>query len=280
MNARGFTLIEIVVVLFIMGVVLAMGAVLTRGVTAAAQRNISTAALERADLALRGYVQLMRRLPCPADGALAESNAQAGREQRGASGTCTNNEARGVLPWVTLGMSANDALDGYAVRLTYRVAPELTANEALRFSDCDSAGAAAVAVGSPGGCNTVCANPSTANMPIVCTAIASVIAGKGLRVQNAASPPLVLADPAATPPTGAAYIVLSHGPNHYGGYGTSGVVQDAVSTPVAGEAQNIASNALMPYYVDDPSMDDILSRPTVMAVVTRAGLGPLPHTSP
>jgi prepilin-type N-terminal cleavage/methylation domain-containing protein len=173
----GFTLIELVVVLFILGVVLAMSAAIMRSVTRAQQNTLTTAALARADLALVGYVQTMRRLPCPADGALASSDPGAGREMRTGS-TCDNLQAHGVLPWVTLGMREEEALDGYAVRLTYRVGPDLVSDEALNMSSCDAAGAAGPVMGAPGRCEPGCVEHA-GGLPGICTKPYNAIVGRG-----------------------------------------------------------------------------------------------------
>jgi hypothetical protein len=94
-------------------------------------------------------------------------------------------------------------------------------------------------------------------------------------VQNAAA--VALADPAAG--SGAAYVVISHGGNHGGGYGTSGVVQDAIDPPLTvGEIQNAATPPLAGYYVDDPGVgDDAFARPTIWTLLLKTGLGPRIH---
>ena len=50
--SRGFTLIEVVVVLLIFGVVMAMAAVITRGVVAAQKRSLTATRIAAVDAAL------------------------------------------------------------------------------------------------------------------------------------------------------------------------------------------------------------------------------------
>jgi len=93
-------------------------------------------------------------------------------------------------------------------------------------------------------------------------------------------------DPNAGVSTGAAYIVISHGENGEGAYSNQGVLQGASGTASGTEeAKNAANLALATYYVDDfPSynagaghFDDFIVRPSILAVATKAQLGPRAH---
>src|SRR4051794_38419662 len=147
-SRAGFTLIEMVVVLFIMGVVISMAAVLTRGVTAAQKRSITSTRLALVDAALVQFVQQQRRLPCPADGTRPSTATTApipGDEgARTVAGGCTGfagaYETNGVVPWRLLGLSETDITDGWDRRITYRIDPALGADSAMDMSWCDSAG--------------------------------------------------------------------------------------------------------------------------------------------
>jgi hypothetical protein len=95
-------------------------------------------------------------------------------------------------------------------------------------------------------------------------------------------------DPAAVlpaAPTGAAYVLTSHGESGGGAYLNSGVISTSTVTDGTEERKNYASAVLQPYYVDDSisdaggvlHFDDIISRPSVLSVINKAGLGPRPH---
>jgi hypothetical protein len=89
-----------------------------------------------------------------------------------------------------------------------------------------------------------------------------------------------------TPPaTGAAYVLISHGETGGGGYLNSGQLFSGTTTDGDEEKKNYADKVLQPYYVDDAlaegagatHFDDMVSRPSVMSVVTKAALGPRSH---
>lgn len=272
MKARGFTLIEMVVVLLIVGIVIAMAAGITRVLQSGRQSAATTASMAAVQDALSAYVMTMRRLPCPADGALSSSDASAGRELRTGS-TCDNGQARGVVPWVALGLREQDAVDGYGNRLTYRVAVDAVPDNALWMTDCDTAGSAAAVAGNPGTC-AACPDQGT-GVPGVCTSPANALTGRGLKVQTALG--ATINDNTAL--TGAAYVIVSAGANHAGAYGSGGVVQAITgsSAMAAGEVQNEASDAVKAYYVDDPLIDDVVVHPALLLVVNAAHLGPRVH---
>jgi prepilin-type N-terminal cleavage/methylation domain-containing protein len=272
-RALGFTLIEIVVVLIIVSVLIAMAAAMTRGGVEIASRKLTDRALDTATTALSQFVTVARRLPCPADGALAPTDPNAGRERRTA-GACDANQARGVLPWATLGLREDDVLDGYGGLLTYRAGADLVADDALMMAACDAAGLSGAVTGAPGRCNPACVDGTIA-VPTQCTRIKDVLTGRGLRVQR--SDGVGIADPAADPPTGAAYVLLSHGPNKGGSYGRSGVAQEALATLSAAETANGAANALAAFYVSDDGIDDRVVFPSILAVTQQAAMAPRPH---
>jgi hypothetical protein len=113
---------------------------------------------------------------------------------------------------------------------------------------------------------------------------------KGLQVQNAPIPPAatqILMDPNANPPTGAAYVVISHGESGGGGYLNTGIMSTSTVVDGTEESKNYANVGFPPatYYVDNSisdvagvtHFDDIVSRPSVLAVISKAGLGPRSH---
>ena len=283
--ARGFTLIEIVVVLFILGVAIAMAVALTNALTASQRLSTTTARLQTVDAAIVQYVMQQKRLPCPADGTLASTDANAGIENpanRTALAGCTTNQAGGVVPWRTLGLSEQDATDGWNHRLTYRIQPTLAADNALDMSWCDPAGSGGLGAGNS--CNSAC---TAATITANCTPPSTYLNGKGLEVHNVANT-IVVMSPTANPPTGAAYVVVSAGSTGGGAYLSSGQLSVSTTTDGTQEQKNYASAAYVAgsYYVDDSisdsagttHFDDIVSRPALLTVINKAGLGPRSHS--
>jgi prepilin-type N-terminal cleavage/methylation domain-containing protein len=283
-RTSGFTLIEIVVVIVIIAVLIAMAASLTRGVTAAQKRSLTVTRLAAVDAALTNFVSQQKRLPCPADGTLASSNANAGVEgvRVAATGCNPTTQVNGVVPWRALGLSEADATDGWDRRLTYRIDPVLAADNGMNMSFCDPAGSAPAGA-LPNVCNTACTN----TMLTSCTSPANFLANRGLRVRNAAGTDLM--EPAVTPHTGAAYVVISAGESGGGAYLGSGQLAASSVGDGTEEQKNYASlpfaNVAATYYVDDSiaevatsaHFDDMVSRPALLAVIARAGLGPRSH---
>src|SRR5688572_1030837 len=171
-RGRGFTLVEILVVVVILGLIMAMAAILLRSVTATQKRSVTATRLANIEAALVQFVQVQRRLPCPADGT---QSAAAGGLEMYAGGACTGGQQHGVVPWRTLGLSAADILDGWDRRITYRVGSALVANEAMNLSKCDPAGTGALVAGV---CNTTCTATSLGN----CTPPGTYLTTKGLTV--------------------------------------------------------------------------------------------------
>jgi hypothetical protein len=222
-----------------------------------------------------------KRFPCPANGTLASANATAGVEVAPDVNGCTTDESGGVVPWRTLGLGEADTTDGWDRRLTYRVQKALASTSTtappLDMSQCDPA--APVSGVAKANCTAGCTSAGIA----LCTAPADFLIGKGLEIRNVAGTTIM--NPAVSPSTAAAYVVISPGETGGGGYLGSGTL--ATSTTVDGtqEATNYANLALRAYYVDDSlngtsgtaHFDDIVSRPSLLTVINKAGLGPRSH---
>ncbi|HYC36517.1 MAG TPA: type II secretion system protein [Usitatibacter sp.] len=277
--SRGFTLIEITVVLVIIAIFLAMAAVMFRGVAAAQKRSITGTRMATVDAALVQFVQLNKRLPCPANGTIAWNGVNPGVEVI-AAGVCTGNQANGVVPWVTLGLTESDATDGWERRLTYRVDEDLVETGAMDMSWCDPAGTGAAAGATNELCNTACTNSALGNCTSPVNFLTAGAGGKGLRVQSITGTALM-----APPNTGAAYVLISHGESGGGGYLNTGVLFTSTTIDGTEEQLNYANLVLRAYYVDDAltdlagasHFDDLVSRPSVLALAAKAGLGPRSH---
>ena len=278
---HGFTLIEIVVVLAIVALLLTMATFATRAITIQQRFSTTATRLATVDAALIQFVMVQKRLPCPADGTIASGGVNAGVEGARVATGCTGMEATGVVPWTTLGLAENDATDGWQRRLTYRVQTALAGDSALDMSLCDPASTAPVTA--TAACNAACNAAALGS----CTAPQSFLIGKGLQVRNVSGVVVLEPNPAlnTTPPTGAAYVVISHGESGGGAYLNSGQLATSTTTDGTEEQKNYASQALGAYYVDDgisdgpgaTHFDDVLSHPTVLAVINKAALGPRSH---
>jgi prepilin-type N-terminal cleavage/methylation domain-containing protein len=269
---RGFTLVEILVVVVILGLIMAMAAVLLRSVAATQKRSVTTTRLANIEAALVQFVMQQKRLPCPADG--TQTSATGGVEMW-SGGACTS-QANGVVPWVSLGLSASDITDGWDRRITYRVGSGLVANNAMDLSYCDPAGQLVYAGGS-------CSNTCTASALASCTKPSDYLNNLGLTIRNLSGTDVMR--PSGTPPTGAAYVLISHGESGGGAYLDTGVLSTSSLVDGTEEQKNYASLALQGYYVDDQTtdvgganhFDDVVVRPSVLTVANRAGLGPRSH---
>jgi prepilin-type N-terminal cleavage/methylation domain-containing protein len=106
---RGFTLIEMAIVLIILTLVIGSALVPLGAQIEQRQRAETQKSLDEAKEALIGYALTNNKLPCPAS---ATSN---GLEQREPSGICTGSATSttsvisGYLPWSTLGLNRQDA---------------------------------------------------------------------------------------------------------------------------------------------------------------------------
>lgn len=114
---RGFTLIEIAIVIFIVGLLLAGLIAAVGPQIEARERRQTQLAIEDARVALYGFAMAAGRLPCP------DTSGD------GAEDCAPPMVERGWLPWVTLGLSASG--DVWGNRFLYRVTTQAAA------VDCD-----------------------------------------------------------------------------------------------------------------------------------------------
>ncbi len=292
-TSAGFTLVEIAVVIVVLSLLLAMITGIATSLVGQQRREVTRQKLAGVETALALFVSQNRRLPCPADGRLASDNANAGLERPVGGAACNvitataNSQTHGVVPWRTLGLAESDITDGWGNRLSYRAAPELVIAESMNLTNCDPGGSGGLGAGSV--CDTNC---STTTFPGSCTPPSVYTQAKGLGIRNLASATLIM-NPASTPSTGAAFVVISHGENLEGAYNNQGVLQAATTASGTLESGSNAANlsfvastsATAPVFVDDfPSysagsghFDDFVLRPSILTVATKAQLGPRAH---
>jgi hypothetical protein len=253
--------------------------------------------LAKIDLALVGFVQQNRRLPCPADGTIATGVANAGVE----AAVCNPaSETTGVVPWVTLGLAENAALDPYGNRVTYRVHPGLAVSfvgsyNAMDMTNCfNTLGTGAVSVLAPANvapaasysqCDAAAACTNcTVSCNGSCSDLNNVLLNNGLPVTDGSGN--WLNQPSAR--SGAAYVLIAHGPNAAGAYTTSGALSAGSGFVGTSEALNrngivLMTGSVVPQsYRDAPyndtqaaqHFDDVTLHPTILDVLTRAKLDP------
>jgi prepilin-type N-terminal cleavage/methylation domain-containing protein len=314
-GGRGFTLVELAVVIAVLGVLFTILIGITRSVVIQQRYALTRARMANVDNALLAYVSQYRRLPCPADGSKASNAANAGAEVVTGTGTARDcgTQQNGVVAWAALGLSAADIEDGWGGRLTYRVGPDLAKDGAMDFTSCDPAGSLTTTINTTAPVPPWCiiAGPSptqcnTGTITTLCTTPAVALTGssaKGLVVENVAG--AILADPrgsATAPPApnpnqsfGAAYVLISHGAEGGGAFSSEGKL---LASPVAAgtkEALNFANAAYVQpaalpaapsaFLVDDvlngnataAHFDDLVSRPGILALAMKAQLGPRGH---
>lgn len=133
-------------------------------------------------------------------------------------------------------------------------------------------------------CLNTCISP-TPN-PNLCNAPAIFLANRGILVRNAAG--VSIRDPAIG--TGAAYIVVSHGPEGGGAFDGNGqMAGNAVPVGGNGEIRNINNQAVPAngFFYDEAirtgidagadHFDDLMSFPSIADLLTKTGLGARTH---
>lgn len=131
MNQRGFTLIELAIVIGITGVILVMAAGFALPLMQTAKRIETEEKIEKVSRALAFYAIRNNRLPCPAVPDRGTGNPPFGYERgSGAAGNAipddcgmTRTDWNGIVPFATIGLTESDVTDGYGNPFTYGVSP-------------------------------------------------------------------------------------------------------------------------------------------------------------
>lgn len=292
---RGFTLIELAIVLAIVGALIGGGAYFALGFLQQQRHAAVRSSLDTVEEALSLYVARHRRLPCPADATAGDGRAH-GDPETG----CDDDQQHGIPPWVDLGLSEGQVIDPWGRYFTYRVGAELVLTNAMNMSLCDPSLDAYSdppdLVNDPMcfmdlsyGCPCQGVDDPESDFQGDESEVTAFMMNLGLGIRSAASEVTNdLLDPAEG--NGAAYVLLSHGANGYGGYSRSGsyIAQSTGRSPVtpANETPNVNNNALQAFYVDATKrfgeqdalyFDDEVRRPTILRIANGAGLGPRPQ---
>lgn len=221
-SSRGFTLIEMAIVLVVLTLIISGGLFAVAGITDNTKRAETNKKLDVIEKALVLYAIQNACLPCPADGNLASSNADAGRARYNASTYystgCTSvagddcDGIVGVVPWRNLGLSEMDIVDAWGTRITYSIAQD------SGIEDTDG---------------MVRIPPSTY------TPLGEVV------VQTAASTPVNITSVAA-------YVLVSHGKDRaFGRAGQTGTLQNDTHSSATNDPQPENGDGDVTFTMDD-----------------------------
>jgi hypothetical protein len=210
--------------------------------------------------ALTQYVATAQRLPCPADPAAATGDEVA------VGATCSF--PAGTLPWKTIGLAREEAIDPWGQKISYRVytgaAGSLTQVGGASMVECDTSGTGA-ATALAGSAGRLC-SPNV-RVTLRDTSPANFLAGKGYSVTDH-----------GTAKTGVAYVLVSHGATGLGAYTTSGTRR---AMPLGDELVNTGSAG--PFVIKafsaagtDPGVathfDDYVAYRTITELLKAAGV--------
>jgi len=224
-GGRGFTLIEMALVLVIIGLVTTGMLKMFQGVANSARYTATQNAMHLAEQAITVYAVQNGCLPCPANGAIADDAANAGRSLDAGGGTYTGCTAggcwatNGVVPWVTLGISAAEVRDGWSGRLSYHLGGSSRTGDATD-STCGSSGTT-ISVEALGG---FVLETITQTIPPnrACTPVGSI------QVNNSAG-----VEQTGGAGNRAIYLLISHGEDGYGAWNVAGVKTTAGNNTAA-----------------------------------------------
>ena len=251
---RGVSMLFVAVVLIAVAAAALAFLALTR-TTAGVDRSTETGTrLARISAALEQFAGVSERLPCPANPATDTGDA----EPNAPAAACAF--PNGTVPWRTIGLRREDALDAWGFKISYRVfsgATGLTQAGGASMVHCDTVEPANLGV-----------DPATGKCRASHDTLANdFLVGKGLALNDFG---------AAI--TDAAYVLISHGPSGLAGY-TSAGVQKAPNPASAAESANAASGPFVARAAstgvspeDAAHFDDVLAYRRLADFVSRSNL--------
>lgn len=274
---NGASLLFVVIVLASVALAFFAMMVLFRSTSATSGSSQTASRFAAVSTALEQFASTAGRLPCPANPTLAPTAASEGEAvPPGASAECTN--PTGTIPWKTIGVRREDALDASGWKISYRVytgnSGSLTQADGVSMVNCDTeepfpAGRTLLTVNSGGLCRT-----TRNTMPD------EYFGGKGFQVNDFGT---IRAPSAAG--DGIAYVLISHGPTGHGAYTVAGVQKLPVPAN-ANEMANLGATgpfvaaAAVPADVAAPGslghFDDVISYRSIADVVRRSNLSARP----
>ncbi len=146
-EARGFTLIELTIVLVIVGLFIAAVATLAKPYFAEKQRTRTVDAIRTVEQAMADYLDKFNAYPCPAPLSTARGTAADGVGVRDSSGLCTTATGVtstpgmdgstpvliGAIPYRDLNIPVDATIDAFHNRLTYAVSINSTVPAGLTY---------------------------------------------------------------------------------------------------------------------------------------------------
>ncbi len=193
---KGFTLVEMSIVLIVIGLVILIVFPAMQAVRINMQRNATNQNLQTLLRATTAFVHTAGCLPCPTPASASGSGFGRVGGTTGSSlcGVCSASLAEGIPPFVSLGIPASAAKDGWGRWITMRIDPALAINFGVvpPTSPCVSGDGCTIGLSQKGLCRS------------------------GLATTNRIS---VLTPSGGTQE--AAVLFVSHGPNGYGAYTAS-----------------------------------------------------------
>lgn len=210
-SKNAFSLIELSIVILILSVLASSGLAIFKSTNAASKTKTTKDRIDTVYKAIGNYLLANRRLPCPArlDLTNTDTNYGISRTCISESGVTlssspNSNLVYGMVPTKTLNLPSNMAEDAFGTKLSYIIDK--------RF---------AVAVDSAGTIGFEGADPKATNMMTI--------------KELSASGSNIITD--------GIMLIISHGPNKFGGFNSAGVVQNDLST-TADEKSNTIDNSI------------------------------------
>ena len=114
-KSEGFTLVELSVVMILIGIVMTMGMKMLNATLDNAAFSETKIKQERIKTALISYLRTNGKLPCP------DNTAGVATGQESTPCATNQSDSFGVVPWQTLGIPRDAALDGWGNFFTYKV---------------------------------------------------------------------------------------------------------------------------------------------------------------
>ena len=269
---RGLASAAIVIILILTALALVLGRGYFQGQASLDQRGSTEANLRRVSDALVGFASLNRRLPCPANGNSADGNEL----PAGPAASCTHED--GVVPWVTLGLRREDAVDAWGGKISYRVyAPTGSGDGFTRANGVNATNCSTeVGVGGISEVVTDCDSAAHFDHPVhFQRATADPSKLRGLAVNDR-----------GTTMEGLAFVLVSHGPSGRGAFGVESNVRtsapasatelrntQAPSSPAWSSPFMINAHSDVAVSPDDAGhFDDIVAYTTASELIARAKL--------